>query len=189
MSPKKRERPSYRYLLCHLYQFNGGSCPSLNSQRIGVMTWLDIAERRGTVPNFDYNGVYQLLLVNFLIFAADHLFHLPGVSQLYLNHTHPRWWQYLTAAFCHGSWAHISNNAFMLLVFGRIVEEEVIATWSSLYQIAKMLQAVLCWRRWAVRISPWFSEKCFKDQLQNSHQFLVMEDDWTGAYGQSTPNY
>lgn len=46
------------------------------------------------------------------------------VSRLYLYHTGPRWWQYLTSAFCHGSWQHLSSNAFMLYVFGRIVEEE-----------------------------------------------------------------
>ena len=85
------------------------------------------AERKSGVPNFDYSGVYGLLLVNFAIFAADHFLHAPWVSGLYLNHARPAWWQYLTAAFCHGSWQHLSNNAFMLLVFGRIVEEEVIA--------------------------------------------------------------
>ena len=32
--------------------------------------------------------------------------------------------QFLTSAFCHHDFNHLSSNAFMLYVFGRIVEEE-----------------------------------------------------------------
>ncbi len=35
-----------------------------------------------------------------------------------------RRWQFITAAFAHASWEHLSSNIFMLYVFGRIVEEE-----------------------------------------------------------------
>jgi hypothetical protein len=72
-----------------------------------------------------YNGVFLLILVNVLLFAAvrllrgllalrsrahahalrtqDHLLHLPWVSQLlYLHHRSPHWWQFITSAFCHG---------------------------------------------------------------------------------------
>ena len=34
------------------------------------------------------------------------------------------WVQFLTSAFCHHDFNHLSSNAFMLYVFGRIVEEE-----------------------------------------------------------------
>lgn len=54
----------------------------------------------------------------------DHTFHLPQIQRLYLDHLAPRWWQFLTSSFCHASWAHLSNNTFLLYVFGKIVEEE-----------------------------------------------------------------
>ena len=43
--------------------------------------------------------------------------------QLYLNHAHPQWYQFLTHMFCHGNWQHISSNLFHLCVFGRLVED------------------------------------------------------------------
>ena len=46
---------------------------------------------------------------------------MPG---LYLHSQNPRWWQFITAAFCHHSWDHLSSNLFMLYTFGKIVEEE-----------------------------------------------------------------
>lgn len=41
--------------------------------------------------------------------------------------------QFLTSAFCHGSWAHLRGNSFFLLIFGRIVEEEegAFGLWAS----------------------------------------------------------
>lgn len=69
-------------------------------------------------------GVFWLLLVNLVLFAADYVFKAPWVSSLYLWHRAPHWWQFLTAAFCHASWDHLSSNLFMLYTFGKIVEEE-----------------------------------------------------------------
>lgn len=36
----------------------------------------------------------------------------------------PKWTQFVTAAFVHANWDHLFSNAFSLLVFGRMVEEE-----------------------------------------------------------------
>ena len=69
-------------------------------------------------------GVFWLLLCNVVLFALDHLAHQSWVQQLYLFNAHPRWWQFITSAFCHGSFEHLSGNMFMLYVFGKIVEEE-----------------------------------------------------------------
>ncbi len=91
-----------------------------------------------------YNGVFALLLLNFALFVADKALHLPGVAALYLHHSNPRWWQFLTAAFCHASWQHISGNAFMLLVFGRIVEEEARHEAISKCDIEKSQAAEAC---------------------------------------------
>lgn len=72
-----------------------------------------------------YNGTFSLILVNVLLYAADHGLRLPAVPQLlYLSHRHPHWWQLLSSAFCHASWDHLTGNLFLLLVFGKAVEEE-----------------------------------------------------------------
>lgn len=68
--------------------------------------------------------MFILLLLNLIIFVMDHTLHLPQIQRLYLDHLAPRWWQFLTSSFCHASWAHLSNNTFLLYVFGKIVEEE-----------------------------------------------------------------
>lgn len=38
-----------------------------------------------------------------------------------------------SCAFCHAGWEHLSNNLFLLFVFGRIVEEEegAAGVWTS----------------------------------------------------------
>lgn len=63
------------------------------------------------------------MLVNVVVFCLDHILHLPFLKQLYLNHAHPHWWQFLTHMFCHGNFQHLSSNLFHLCVFGRFVEE------------------------------------------------------------------
>lgn len=79
------------------------------------------------------NGVFCLLLANVVLFVLDHIAHLSWVPGLYLYNAHWRWWQFITAAFCHGSFEHLSGNLFMLYVFGRIVEEEegVAGVWGT----------------------------------------------------------
>jgi len=69
-------------------------------------------------------AVYQLLALNYLIFLVDHYNLLPAVRVLYLYHSKPQWFQFLTCAFCHHSWDHLSSNTFLLLIFGQIVELE-----------------------------------------------------------------
>ncbi len=70
------------------------------------------------------NGVFALLLINFGVHIAATSF-LPGLpSMLALSHLAPAWWQFITAAFVHANWDHLFGNAFSLLVFGRMVEEE-----------------------------------------------------------------
>ena len=39
------------------------------------------------------NGTFWLLLINAVLFALDHVLHVPQVQSLYLWHSHPRWWQ------------------------------------------------------------------------------------------------
>lgn len=62
-------------------------------------------------------------LLNAIVFLLDKILHLPGMTALYLNHSYPQWWQFLTHMFAHASWQHISSNAFFLLTFGSFVEE------------------------------------------------------------------
>lgn len=69
------------------------------------------------------NGVFALLAINILFFILDHVLHLPFMQTLYLNHAHPQWFQWVTHAFCHANWGHLSMNLFNLCVFGKLVEE------------------------------------------------------------------
>lgn len=67
------------------------------------------------------HGVFLLLLLNFGVYAATRLLQgQPALAALPLYHLAPRWWQFVTAAFCHANWEHLSSNAFSLLIFGRI---------------------------------------------------------------------
>jgi len=78
---------------------------------------------RGPVNNPGV-GVFWLLLINFVLFGLDKFGAQMWVQNLYLNSAYPQWWQFITCTFCHFDWAHLSQNAFFLLVFGRLVEEE-----------------------------------------------------------------
>ena len=61
------------------------------------------------------------------------MFHLPVKHLLYLQHARPQWWQFVTSAFCHASWEHLNGNLFLLLIFGKSVEEEegFLGVWAS----------------------------------------------------------
>eukprot|EP00892_Ulva_mutabilis_P003229 jgi/Ulvmu1/12907/UM098_0095.1 len=70
------------------------------------------------------NGVILLLVANYVIFALSQLTNLPLVSSLPLYTSNTHWWSFITYAFCHADFNHLANNMFMLLVFGRSVEED-----------------------------------------------------------------
>ncbi len=67
-------------------------------------------------------------MLNLLSFAADKILLFPYMAHLYLSHNRPQWFQLLTSLFCHGTFQHLTGNLFLLLVFGRFVEEEAGAT-------------------------------------------------------------
>lgn len=71
-------------------------------------------------------AVYALILLNLAVFLADHVGHYPVIRRnLYLFHHRWKWWQPLTACFCHADRNHLSNNMFLLLLFGRSVEDDL----------------------------------------------------------------
>lgn len=70
------------------------------------------------------NGVFTLLAINFALHFASYFWHPAWMAALPLSHWAPKWWQFITAAFVHASWEHLLGNAFSLLIFGRMVEEE-----------------------------------------------------------------
>lgn len=71
-----------------------------------------------------HNGVFALVLVNLLFYAADHLLGLRFMQQLYLPLDGPSSYQYVTSMFCHGGWMHLSGNMFFLYLFGKLIEEQ-----------------------------------------------------------------
>lgn len=92
-----------------------------------------------------YHGVIALLLINLVIYILDHLLRLP-LDFLYLNHSNPAWYQFLTSMFCHANWAHLSSNLFMLYIFGRLIEEEEgIVGIVSTYLITGLAANILSW--------------------------------------------
>ncbi|KAK9742140.1 hypothetical protein RND81_03G151100 [Saponaria officinalis] len=70
------------------------------------------------------NGVFWIILLNIGLYVADHIFQIRGIKMLYLYHNWPAWYQFVTAAFCHANWNHLSSNLFFLYIFGKLVEEE-----------------------------------------------------------------
>jgi len=68
--------------------------------------------------------IYLLVLANALVFMLSKYGHV-STSALYLNHQHAAWYQLVTSTFCHANIQHLSGNLFPMLVFGRLVEEEL----------------------------------------------------------------
>lgn len=82
--------------------------------------------------------VHALILMNLAVFCADKIFHAPLIRRsFYLFHARWKWWQPLTSCFCHADRSHLSNNLFLLLLFGRSVEDDL--GWGGL-----LVSYVLC---------------------------------------------
>ena len=79
-----------------------------------------------------YNGTFTLLALNFVLFLVDHVLRA-NLSFLYLHTQNGSLWQLVTSAFCHGSWEHLSGNMFLLLNFGKAVEQEegALGVWAA----------------------------------------------------------
>ncbi|KAG0501501.1 hypothetical protein HPP92_001573 [Vanilla planifolia] len=75
-------------------------------------------------PRRRVNGIFWILLLNISIYVADHMFQVRTIRSLYLYHSRPTWYQFVTATFCHVNWSHLSSNLFFLYTFGKLVEEE-----------------------------------------------------------------
>lgn len=73
--------------------------------------------------NQKYNAVFVLIIINLVIYGLDHVLHL-NLKTLYLHHSNPSWYQFVTSLFCHAHWTHLSGNLFFLYIFGKLIEEE-----------------------------------------------------------------
>lgn len=91
-----------------------------------------------SVSNYDYEprppsikrtrttAVYALILLNLGVFIADKVFRIPfAMRYFYLFHRRWSWWQPFTTCFCHTDRSHLSSNLFLLLLFGRSVEDDL----------------------------------------------------------------
>ena len=76
-------------------------------------------------PQYKTTAVYLLILASVLSFIGDNIMHLRIFRKFYLYHRNWSWWQLTTSTFCHGDKSHLSGNVFLLLLFGRSVEDEV----------------------------------------------------------------
>ena len=68
------------------------------------------------------NGLLLLLVANYAIFIADKFFFTNLSNILPLVTSRPQWWQFVTSAFVHQDFQHLSGNMFMLWAFGRSLE-------------------------------------------------------------------
>ncbi|XP_008781715.2 rhomboid-like protein 11, chloroplastic isoform X1 [Phoenix dactylifera] len=99
-----------------------------------ITSELELARPEGKrEPDKRVNGIFWILLLNLGIYVADHLFQLQEIKTLYLYHSWPSWYQFVTATFCHANWHHLSSNLFFLYIFGKLVEEDEgsLALWIS----------------------------------------------------------
>ncbi|XP_026408728.1 rhomboid-like protein 11, chloroplastic isoform X1 [Papaver somniferum] len=71
------------------------------------------------------NGIYWILAIHLGIYAVDYLSEPRLIKALKLDHSNPVLYQFVTAGFCHSSWRHLITNLFYLLIYGKLVEEEV----------------------------------------------------------------
>eukprot|EP00977_Amphora_coffeiformis_P012970 scaffold3330_cov164-Amphora_coffeaeformis.AAC.2 len=77
-------------------------------------------------PTTRTTAVYALILCNLVVFLADKAFRVPFVGRkFYLFHSRWSWWQLITCCFCHADRNHLSSNLFLLLLFGRSVEDDL----------------------------------------------------------------
>jgi len=95
------------------------SSSSSLSQLFSSSSSIESSPRRKTTV------VYLLILASVLSFVGDNIIHLPVLQTLYLYHRKWSWWQPITSIFCHGDKSHLTGNIFLLLIFGRSVEDEL----------------------------------------------------------------
>lgn len=113
ISTKLRPKPVSRLLLCRVKD---------NSDIVSQLELGKPEEKRKHEKRV--NGIFWILLLNIGIFLADHVFQVGLVKELYLYHSQPAWYQFITSTFCHFNWNHLSSNLFFLYIFGKLVEEE-----------------------------------------------------------------
>ncbi|GAB2233449.1 hypothetical protein Droror1_Dr00002672 [Drosera rotundifolia] len=129
---KQRRLPSVLHL-----QRRPGSSGSTLICRFGdsdITSQLELGKHENREkPVRRVNGVFWILLLNIGIYVADHIFQVQSIKILYLYHNLPAWYQFVTAAFCHANWNHLSSNLFFVYIFGKLVEEEEgnLALWLS----------------------------------------------------------
>jgi len=109
------------------YSANGEGSRRSDKERFAIKQRLVSADKAGAVYGNETgmgNGVFAMLLLNFVLHGIAYFWSPPWIQSLALSHWHPKPWQFVTAAFVHANWEHLFGNAFSLLVFGRMVEEE-----------------------------------------------------------------
>ncbi|CAL4903497.1 unnamed protein product [Urochloa decumbens] len=101
-------------------------------KRSGLVAELEIAKDKEPQSR-RANGIFWILLLNFGVYVADHLFQIQQIKALYLYHACPTWYQFVTSTFCHANWNHLSSNLFFVYIFGKLVEEDEgnFALWMS----------------------------------------------------------
>ncbi|KAL2901972.1 Rhomboid-like protein 11 chloroplastic [Bienertia sinuspersici] len=75
-------------------------------------------------PEKRANAIIWIILLNLVMYVADHILLIRDIKALYLIHNRPTSYQFVTASFCHANWNHLYTNLFFLYIFGKLVESE-----------------------------------------------------------------
>eukprot|EP00618_Florenciella_parvula_P013290 CAMPEP_0119523792 /NCGR_PEP_ID=MMETSP1344-20130328/38790_1 /TAXON_ID=236787 /ORGANISM="Florenciella parvula, Strain CCMP2471" /LENGTH=442 /DNA_ID=CAMNT_0007562119 /DNA_START=107 /DNA_END=1435 /DNA_ORIENTATION=+ len=75
--------------------------------------------RRAATRAWQPTAVYGLIMAVMFTFVADNILRVPIMKAT------PMFFRPLTSVFCHANNAHLYGNAFLLLLFGRRVEEDL----------------------------------------------------------------
>eukprot|EP00188_Purpureofilum_apyrenoidigerum_P004994 Plantae.Rhodophyta-Purpureofilum_apyrenoidigerum.ctg6092.p1 GENE.Plantae.Rhodophyta-Purpureofilum_apyrenoidigerum.ctg6092~~Plantae.Rhodophyta-Purpureofilum_apyrenoidigerum.ctg6092.p1 ORF type:complete len:344 (+),score=52.03 Plantae.Rhodophyta-Purpureofilum_apyrenoidigerum.ctg6092:117-1034(+) len=70
-------------------------------------------------------GTSLLILVNLAVYTLAHVFNLKEMAVLTIkNSSSYKWWQLVSSLFYHSNWHQLAANLFLILSFGRLIEEE-----------------------------------------------------------------
>ena len=135
-SPLQLQRLQYQTKRCFATRLASSSSSSSSSLNLSSNNYYSMISKPRTSERPVV--VYGLILIHLVVFITDKVVALGSgrynnnytICRKYLYLTHWRWqwrwwWQPLTTCFCHANRTHLSQNMFLLLLFGRSVEDDL----------------------------------------------------------------
>ncbi|CAN0298738.1 unnamed protein product [Ascophyllum nodosum] len=108
-----------------------GTAPTSSPTTAAGYGWGESGRGRGLM------AVHFLVLSSLALFSLDVILGIDRVLKLSLDHDRPRSWQPVTSLLMHGDQYHLMSNMFILMIFGKMAEEDMGA-------IGMLLSFVIC---------------------------------------------